>query len=144
MKRQHLFPTLILLALTIPALHAQNQPQTVTVKLTDASRKLATGDYSAELPPVGRDEVGVLTESFGQMRDQLKLHISDLNSRAYSDALTGVKNKGAMDISIERLDEEIRTAGADAPPEFAFVMFDCNRLKQINDAHGHDCGDIYL
>ncbi len=37
MKRQHLFPTLILLALTIPALHAQNQPQTVTAKLTDAS-----------------------------------------------------------------------------------------------------------
>ncbi len=37
MKRQHLFPTLILLALTIPALHAQNQTQTVTAKLTEAS-----------------------------------------------------------------------------------------------------------
>ena len=37
MKRQHLFPTLILLALAIPALHAQNQTQTVTAKLTDAS-----------------------------------------------------------------------------------------------------------
>ena len=37
MKSQHLFPTLILLALTIPALHAQNQPQTVVAKLTDAS-----------------------------------------------------------------------------------------------------------
>jgi len=37
MKSQHLFHTLILLALTIPALHAQNQPQTVVAKLTDAS-----------------------------------------------------------------------------------------------------------
>jgi uncharacterized protein (TIGR02231 family) len=37
MKRQHLFPTLILLAMTIPALHAQNQTQTVMAKLTDAS-----------------------------------------------------------------------------------------------------------
>ncbi|MBQ6667983.1 MAG: DUF4139 domain-containing protein [Bacteroidales bacterium] len=37
MKRQHLFPTLILLALAIPALHAQNQTPTVTAKLTDAS-----------------------------------------------------------------------------------------------------------
>ena len=37
MKRQHLFPTLILLALAIPALHAQNQTQTVTAKLTEAS-----------------------------------------------------------------------------------------------------------
>lgn len=37
MKRQHLFPTLILLALAIPALHAQNQTPTVTAKLTYAS-----------------------------------------------------------------------------------------------------------
>ncbi|MBR4491793.1 MAG: DUF4139 domain-containing protein [Bacteroidales bacterium] len=37
MKRQHLFPTLILLALAIPELHAQNQTQTVTAKLTEAS-----------------------------------------------------------------------------------------------------------
>ena len=29
-------------------------------------------------------------------------------------------------------------------PEFAVVMFDCNWLKQINDAYGHERGDVYL
>ena len=128
-------------AITVVAVENITEP---LLKLTDASRKLAAGDYSAELPPVGRDEVGVLTESFGHMRDQLKLHISDLNSRAYSDALTGVKNKGALDVYLEQLDKAIQAGGTDAPPEFAFVLFDCNRLKHINDAHGHDRGDIYL
>lgn len=131
----------IFAAITVVAVENITEP---LLKLTDASKKLAAGDYSAELPPVARDEVGVLTESFGHMRDQLKLHISDLNSRAFSDALTGVKNKGALDVFIEQLDEAIQTGGTDAPPEFAFVLFDCNRLKQINDAHGHDRGDSYL
>ena len=113
-------------------------------ELTEAARELADGNYSAELPQTGKDEVGELTESFRMMRDQLKTHISDLNSRAYSDALTGVKNKGALDVYTEQLDEAIRAGGENGAPEFAFVMLDCNRLKQINDAHGHNCGDIYL
>ena len=128
-------------AITVVAVENITDP---LLKLTAASRQLAAGDYSAELPKAGKDEVGELTESFRQMRDQLKLHISDLNSRAYSDALTGVKNKGALDVYIEKLDETIRDGAPEQPPEFAFVMFDCNRLKQINDDHGHDCGDIYL
>ena len=112
--------------------------------LTAASRRLAAGDYDAELSYEGRDEVGVLTGSFRQMRDQLKLYITDLNSRAYSDALTGVKNKGAFDIYLEKLNEAIGDKDSGDLPEFAIVMFDCNNLKRINDEYGHERGDIYL
>ena len=114
------------------------------LRLTSASQKLASGDYNAELDYEGDDEVGILTRSFRQMRDHLKLYISDLNSRAFSDALTGIKNKGAFNVVKERLNDAIRLDGPDSRQEFAVVMFDCNGLKTINDEFGHERGDIYL
>lgn len=114
------------------------------LRLTSASQKLASGDYNAELDYEGDDEVGILTRSFRQMRDHLKLYISDLNSRAFSDALTGIKNKGAFEAVKERLNDAIRLGGTESRQEFAVVMFDCNGLKKINDEFGHERGDIYL
>jgi diguanylate cyclase (GGDEF)-like protein len=101
---------------------------------------MADGDYDVDLDYQGQDEVGVLTSSFRQMRDRLQIYISDLNSRAYKDALTGVKNKGAFHVSAGRLNDAIRMGEA----QFAVVMFDCNRLKQVNDQYGHNLGDVYL
>ena len=114
------------------------------LQLANASQKLAAGNFDAELDYEGNDEVGIVTQSFRQMRDRLKLYISDLNSRAYSDALTGIKNKGAFDIYVGRLNNSIHLDTDNGNPEFAVVMFDCNWLKQINDAYGHDRGDAYL
>ena len=114
------------------------------LQLANASQKLAAGNFDAELDYEGDDEVGIVTRSFRQMRDHLKLYISDLNSRAYSDALTGIKNKGAFDIYIGRLNNSIHLSSENGGPEFAVVMFDCNWLKQINDAYGHERGDVYL
>ena len=74
----------------------------------------------------------------------MKLYISDLNSKAYTDALTRVKNKAAFDISAARMDKTIREAETDKKPVFSLVMFDCNNLKVINDKYGHEFGDIYL
>ena len=114
------------------------------LRLTSASQKLASGDYNAELDYEGDDEVGILTRSFRQMRDHLKLYISDLNSRAFSDALTGIKNKGAFEAVKDWLNDAIRLGGTESRQEFAVVMFDCNGLKKINDEFGHERGDIYL
>ena len=113
-------------------------------QLTAASRKLAGGDYDVSLDYKGKDEIGVLTESFIYMRDRLKVYISNLNSRAYTDALTNVKNKGAFDNYMVRLNDMISISGEENMPEFAIIMFDCNHLKQINDEYGHLQGDIYL
>lgn len=112
------------------------------LKLTAASEELRAGNYNVELDYEGNDEVGVLTDTFRQMRDEMKLHIRDLNSRAYTDAMTGVKNKGAFTGFLSRIDEEI--AAPDASPAFSIVIFDCNGLKQINDKYGHSQGDIFL
>lgn len=112
--------------------------------LADASTQLAEGNYNVELGDGGNDEVGVLTRSFAHMRDELRAFIDDLNSRAYRDALTGVRNKGSFNLLAHRFDEIITYADAENAPSFAVVMFDCNELKYINDTYGHDKGDIYL
>jgi diguanylate cyclase (GGDEF)-like protein len=75
-------------------------------------------------------------------------HINDLNSRAYRDQLTNVRNKAAYEIYLRELDAELQSA----PPEkegeessgVAICMFDCNELKYINDMYGHARGDVYL
>ena len=113
-------------------------------QLAEASEHLSAGEYDVKLDYHGDDEIGRLTASFGEMRDHMKLYISDLNSKAYSDALTGVKNKAAFDISAARMDKTIREAEPDRKPAFSVVMFDCNGLKEINDSYGHEFGDLYL
>ena len=114
------------------------------LELASASQKLADGDYDVSLDYTEDDEVGVLTNSFKQMRYRLQSFINDLNSKAYQDALTGIKNKGAFLISAERLNGASRMGKDGNMPEFAAVVFDCNKLKEINDDFGHAMGDIYL
>ena len=113
-------------------------------QLSEASVKLAAGDYDVALSYDEDNEVGQLTRSFREMRDHMKLYISDLNSKAYTDALTRVKNKAAFDILAGRMDQAIRMSKTQDQAEFAIVMFDCNELKEINDAYGHEYGDLYL
>ena len=137
-----LLVTVVLLAvfsvITLLLMNALTKP---LVRLAAASQKLMDGDYTAELEEYhGKDEVGTLTRSFRKMRDHMQIYISDLNSRAYTDALTGVKNKGAFDISIDRMNSEIGSEKT----AFAIIMFDLDNLKEINDQYGHERGDIYL
>lgn len=110
--------------------------------LTAASQKIAEGDYELKLEYDGNDEVGILTKSFQQLVEHLKVYISDLNSKAYKDALTHVKNKGALDIQIRKMNDLINSKETDLA--FAVMMFDCNFLKNINDQYGHVHGDVYL
>ena len=126
--------------LTMVLMNALTRP---LVRLAAASRRLMDGDYTAELAEYnGKDEVGTLTQSFRKMRDHMQLYISDLNSRAYTDALTGVKNKGAFNISARRIDSESRNP--EQRTAYGIVMFDLDDLKVINDRYGHERGDIYL
>jgi len=113
-------------------------------QLTEAAKQLSNGDYDVELNYDAENEVGQLTRSFREMRDSLKLHISDLNSKAYTDALTRVRNKAAFNIQAERMNRTLRQQPEGEPEEFAIAMFDCNGLKVINDECGHDRGDQYL
>jgi diguanylate cyclase (GGDEF)-like protein len=113
-------------------------------RLTEAAKGLAEGNYNVQLDYERDDEIGVLTKSFQQLVAHLRIYISDLNSRAYQDAMTGVRNKGAYALFEQKMNDAIRMATPEEPARFALIMLDCNGLKRINDTYGHEKGDAYL
>jgi diguanylate cyclase (GGDEF)-like protein/PAS domain S-box-containing protein len=63
-----------------------------------------------------------------------------LRRQSIRDQLTGLLNRRYMEEALER---EIRRA-ARSQSELSLVMLDVDRLKQVNDAHGHEAGDTLL
>lgn len=57
---------------------------------------------------------------------------------AYSDVLTGMKNRAAYNSVIERLKDKNQLENT------AIVMMDLNDLKKCNDYFGHEMGDKYI
>lgn len=55
---------------------------------------------------------------------------------AYTDYLTGLKNKAAYEKALKQWDS--------TDCHLAVIMFDSNNLKQINDRYGHESGDKLL
>lgn len=66
--------------------------------------------------------------------------VSQISVTAYTDSLTGVKNKAAYQKISQDLENDIDNNQA----RFAIVMIDINRLKQVNDTYGHEKGDLYI
>jgi len=64
-----------------------------------------------------------------------------LSKKAYVDALTNVRNKGAFTDYIQKLQKRL---DKDGDFDFAIAMFDCDNLKKVNDQYGHEKGDVYL
>ena len=111
-------------------------------KLTEAAEQIDEGNYDCTLDYEGKDEIGVLTNTFRRVTENLKKNISRLNDLAFADALTSLHNRGAFDIMVR--DMQMQIDQPESPLAFAVCMFDCNNLKQINDEYGHDKGDIFL
>ena len=111
-------------------------------KLAAVAEQVDAGNYDCKLEYDGKDEVGTLTRTFNRLISHLKIYIRDLNDLAYADALTSLRNKGAFDLFLRNIQEQMDDP--ENTPEFAICIFDCNRLKSVNDENGHDKGDIYL
>ena len=132
---------LIIIAIAFAAHFSKRITQPLS-RLTEAAEQVNEGNYDFEVDYTKDDEVGMLTNTFGQLASHLKVYINDLNNLAYSDALTSVHNKGSFDVYIREM--QVRINDPDQNVEFAVGIFDCNRLKLVNDRFGHDKGDIYL
>lgn len=80
------------------------------------------------------------------LSDQAAVAISNANlhqiisHQAYSDTLTGLPNRRALD---ERLEEEVQLARRNNY-SFAVIMMDLDGFKSINDTYGHATGDDVL
>ena len=80
------------------------------------------------------------------LSDQAAVAISNaslhqmISRQAYSDTLTGLPNRRALD---ERLEEEILSARRNNY-SFAVIMMDLDGFKNVNDTYGHSIGDDVL
>ncbi len=109
-------------------------------RLTAASRRLASADYDVELDYEGKDEVGVLTDSFRKMRDQIKLYIEDLNRRIITDDTTGLPNMNRFFSLAEEERKRVRKAGGS--PALLFVNL--TGMKNFNRQYGFVEGNKLL
>ncbi|MBQ3280815.1 MAG: EAL domain-containing protein [Eubacterium sp.] len=107
------------------------------LRLTDASRRLANADYDVELDYKGKDEVGVLTASFIQMRDKIKQYISDLNRRIFTDDMTGLPNTRYFFDLGEAARNELLKDGRKP----ALLYFNLIGMKNFNRQYGYDVGN---
>ncbi|HEU4745645.1 MAG TPA: sensor domain-containing diguanylate cyclase [Anaerolineales bacterium] len=80
------------------------------------------------------------------LSDQAAVAISNaslhqmISRQAYSDTLTGLPNRRALD---ERLEEEVASARRNNY-SFAVIMMDLDGFKAVNDTYGHTVGDDVL
>jgi diguanylate cyclase (GGDEF)-like protein len=88
-------------------------------------------------------EVKERTEELNLRNDQLEVANRQLREASATDPLTGLGNRRALYDSVARLTGDARDPHA-PPPQFAIMMVDLDRLKPINDQHGHEAGDRVL
>lgn len=98
---------------------------------------------SAYMPkPVSvSDLTRILLSSMKSEKKILNSRLDEAIMRANKDPLTGVKNMTAYTEAVGDLTSKIANR---EPLEFAIVMCDVNKLKDINDKFGHDMGDKYI
>ncbi|MBR4528663.1 MAG: GGDEF domain-containing protein [Lachnospiraceae bacterium] len=81
-----------------------------------------------------------LEEAFRKEREQ-RQELETARQMAYTDSLTGVKNKHAYVEAESRMEERIEKGDV---TEFGVIVFDINDLKVVNDTMGHEEGDRFI
>lgn len=124
------------------------QPFALATRIIGA---IASGTAPAKIPP-GKHH-GEVEEVFNALRvlkensaEQKRLEaerdrlIADLARTAETDYLTGLLNRRAF----EKRFEAVHAHWDESQPMLAFILFDIDHFKTINDTHGHQAGDLAL
>jgi diguanylate cyclase (GGDEF)-like protein len=111
---------------------------------------LKVGETVVGVMNLARVTVGGFSQSelrlLSLLSDQAAVAISNaslhqmISRQAYSDTLTGLPNRRALD---ERLEEEVAAARRNNY-SFAVIMMDLDGFKAVNDTYGHATGDEVL
>ncbi len=87
-----------------------------------------------KLPITGAHEFRYLAGTYNSMYIVYKKSIDNLSFKASHDELTGVYNRSGYDLLCQSVDLA----------STAFLLFDADRFKRVNDSHGHEVGDRVL
>ena len=108
-------------------------------QLALVAESLADGNAELNLDSCNTgDEVELLANSMKKTSEKLRGYMNYINTLAYRDSLTGVKNRTAYNEAIAKIDIGIRTGATDS---FAVLVADINNLKKANDQYGHEIGN---
>ena len=87
-----------------------------------------------KLPITGANEFRYLAGTYNNMYTAYKMSIESLSHKASHDELTGAYNRAGYDL----IRESVNLATT------AFILFDADKFKRINDDYGHEEGDKVL
>ncbi|MBZ5502908.1 MAG: diguanylate cyclase [Acidobacteriia bacterium] len=125
------------------------RPYTYIVLLTartqqgDLLRGLESGADGYLTKPFDAEELRArvhVGERIVNLQNNLLAAREELEFRATHDALTGIWNRGVVLDALQReCSRQAREGGS-----VGTIMIDLDHFKQVNDTHGHPCGDIVL
>lgn len=108
--------------------------------LSATKRITAENDYSTELSVDAKDEVGALTNAFGEMMSEIKKRDLSLQQLAYYDRVTGLPNRHYFE---ERITQAVNNAERYGSCCY-LMLIDLDDFKIVNDTLGHAMGDKLL
>ncbi|MDQ1362190.1 MAG: diguanylate cyclase, partial [Pseudomonadota bacterium] len=109
-------------------------------RIAHALKLEAEGHEVPVLPRANTREARELVEAFDHMREQVRMRQLELEHLALHDNLTGLPNRLLLRRSLIR---ELARAEREKG-NFALLMIDLNKFKEINDTLGHHMGDRVL
>lgn len=110
------------------------------LSLKRSAEAIAAGDFDSPVAVDCSCEVGVLANSFRKMTSRLNANILRINTLAYTDPITALPNRSAIDHLLNYALDPAREGAFRA----AIAFIDLDGFKRINDSLGHDGGDILL
>ncbi len=114
-------------------IEAPSLPELLEMAATENARHTATLIAELQTTKADQGRLAGLVDELAEQRDSAE-------QRATRDPLTGLLNRGGF---CERADTLLKEAAAGHSP-VAVALLDLDRFKQINDQHGHICGDAVL
>jgi diguanylate cyclase (GGDEF)-like protein len=118
-------------------------------RLEGYAKRIEAGDLriAPAIADSGHDEIGRLFASFRKMaesvrtntetlEDQVRKRTHELEALAFRDSMTGIANRRGF--------EEAFTHGRELSEGAALILIDIDMFKLINDAYGHQAGDLVI